>query len=363
VEYRVVQVSDGEDKRIDAVRSDRLVYDLPVGGARGTSLALLSPFGGALVQFLDLPQMFDDDPPYQPLLAVYASPWRGALAVWRSAATDAFTQIGSIDTRASFGTLLSALGPGPSAVFDHGHKVDVELVEGVLSSVTDLQLFAGSNSFAVQTDDGAWEILQARDVELIGPRRYRLHSLLRGVRGTEAHIAAEKPVGARVIVINSALLPVPLATTDIGIAWNWRLGPIGLDFADPKMVSVQYTPTAEGLRPFSPVHIAQPYLRGRLPGDYTFSWIRRDRDLGADSWEAVEVPMSETSEVYEVEILDATTVKRTLRVPSPMALYTAAQQIADWGSTLEPGDTLDIRVVQISAAAGRGAVTTQTLLF
>jgi hypothetical protein len=363
VEYRVVQVSDGEDKRIDAVRSDRLVYDLPVGGARSTSLALISPFGGALVQFLDLPQMFDDDPPYQPLLAVYASSWPGALAVWRSAATDAFVQIGSIDTRASFGTLLSALGPGPSAVFDNGNVVDVELVDGELSSVTDLQLFAGSNSFAVQTDDGAWEIVQARDVELIGPRRYRLHSLLRGVRGTEAHIMAVKPAGARVIVINSALLPVPLATTDIRIAWNWRLGPIGLDFADPKMVSVQYTPMAEGLRPFSPVHIAQPYLRGRLPGDYTISWIRRDRDLGADSWEAVEVPMSETSEVYEVDILDGATVKRTLKVPSPLALYTAAQQIADWGSTLGPGDTVDVRVVQISAAAGRGTATTQTLIF
>jgi len=82
------------------------------------------------------------------------------LAVWRSAATDAFTQIGSIDTRASFGTLLTALGPGPSAVFDNGNTVDVELVDGVLSSVADLQLFAGSNSFAVQTDDGAWEIVQ-----------------------------------------------------------------------------------------------------------------------------------------------------------------------------------------------------------
>jgi len=363
LEYRVVQVSDGEDRRIEAIRSDRLVYDLPVGGARGTSLTLLAPFGGALVQFLDLPQLFDDDPAYQPLLAVYAAPWPGALAVWRSAAEDGFTQIGSIDTRASFGTLLSELGPGPSAVFDTGNVVDVELVEGALSSVTDLQLFAGSNSFAVQTDTGAWEIIQARDIELIAPRRYRLRSLLRGVRGTEAQIAALKPAGARLIVIDSALLPIPLAMTDIGIAWTWRLGPIGLDVADPAMVALSYTPTAEGLRPFSPVHIAQPHLCGRVPGDYTISWIRRDRDLGADSWEAVEVPMSEASESYEVDILDGTTVKRTLTVPSPLALYTAAQQIADWGSTLGPGDTLDLRVVQISAAAGRGTATTQTLIF
>ena len=165
------------------------------------------------------------------------------------------------------------------------------------------------------------------------------------------------------VVIDSALLPVPLATTDIGIVWTWRIGPIGLDVADPTMVELSYTPTAEGLRPFSPVHIAQPHLRGRVPGDYTISWIRRDRDLGADSWEAAEVPMSEASESYEVDIFDGATVKRTLTVPSPLALYSAAQQIADWGSTLGPGDTLDLRVAQISAAAGRGTPTRQTLIF
>ncbi len=73
--------------------------------------------------------------------------------------------------------------------------------------------------------------------------------------------------------------------------------------------------------------------------------------------------MSEASEAYEVDILDGATVKRTFRVPSPLALYTSGQQIADWGSTLGPCDTLNIRVVQISAAAGRGAATTQTLIF
>jgi hypothetical protein len=73
--------------------------------------------------------------------------------------------------------------------------------------------------------------------------------------------------------------------------------------------------------------------------------------------------MSEALEAYEVDILDGATVKRTLTVPSPLALYTAAQQIADWGSTLGHGDTLDIRIAQVSAAAGRGAATTQTLIF
>ena len=45
------------------------------------------------------------------------------------------------------------------------------------------------------------------------------------------------------------------------------------------------------------------------------------------------------------------------------ALYAAAQQTADWGGPLGPGDTLDIRIHQLSALVGRGAPKTVTLTF
>ena len=45
------------------------------------------------------------------------------------------------------------------------------------------------------------------------------------------------------------------------------------------------------------------------------------------------------------------------------AVYTVAQQTEDWGTPLAPGDTLDIRIYQLSALVGRGAPKTVTLLF
>jgi hypothetical protein len=51
--------------------------------------------------------------------------------------------------------------------------------------------------------------------------------------------------------------------------------------------------------------------------------VRRTR-MGGDSWDAVEVPLAEEAERYEVDILDGTTVKRTLATISPSATYTAA---------------------------------------
>ena len=73
--------------------------------------------------------------------------------------------------------------------------------------------------------------------------------------------------------------------------------------------------------------------------------------------------MAEELETYEVEILDSSTLKRVLSTTTTSAVYTDAQQTADWGAPLGPGDTLDIRIFQLSALVGRGAPKTVTLTF
>ncbi|SLN76426.1 hypothetical protein ROA7023_04162 [Roseisalinus antarcticus] len=73
------------------------------------------------------------------------------------------------------------------------------------------------------------------------------------------------------------------------------------------------------------------------------------------------MPLAEELEAYEVEILDDAILKRVLSTATTSAVYTAAQQTADWGAPLAPGDTLDIRIFQLSALVGRGAPKTVTL--
>ena len=111
------------------------------------------------------------------------------------------------------------------------------------------------------------------------------------------------------------------------------------------------------------VHVEQPWRRLRTPGDLTIRWTRRSRALSADSWGAVEVPLAEELEAYEVEILDGAAVKRVLSATTTSALYTAAAQTADWGAPLGPGDSLTIRIFQLSALVGRGAARTVILSF
>jgi len=110
-------------------------------------------------------------------------------------------------------------------------------------------------------------------------------------------------------------------------------------------------------------HVEQPWRRPRSPGDLTIRWTRRSRALSADSWGGLEVPLAEELEAYEVEILDGATVKRVLATSTASAVYSAAQQSADWGALLGSGKTLDVRSYQLSALVGRGAPKTVTLTF
>ncbi|WP_394343029.1 hypothetical protein [Paenirhodobacter populi] len=171
------------------------------------------------------------------------------------------------------------------------------------------------------------------------------------------------PAGARVVILDDSLASLPIAEADLGIPWNWRIGPASRPVNDETYVAQAFKPAGVGLRPFSVAHVEQPWRRSRAPGDLTIRWTRRSRALAADSWSGLEVPLAEELEAYEVEILDGATVKRVLSAATTSVIYTAAAQTADWGALLGPGDTLDIRIYQLSALVGRGAPKTVTLTF
>jgi len=362
-EFRLISVGDAGARSIEARRQDRAVYDLPPGAARAATVARPVTFGVPEVLFLDLPQLSESIPAHQPLIAADAQPWPGEMAVFRSPALDGFSLLTTFGQRAKIGTLAADFYAGPVSRLDLGNALVIDLASGALQSVTDLALFAGANVLAVEAAPGQWEIVQAGTAELIAPSRYRLTQLLRGQRGTEQAMANPALAGARVVILDTTITPLPVAQADIGLPWNWRFGPASRPVSDASYAAAVFTPTGIGLRPFSVGQVEQPWRTARNPGDLTIRWIRRSRALAADSWEAAEVPLAEDSEAYAVEILDGGAVKRTLTTATTSVLYTAAQQTADWGAPLGPSQSLAIRLYQLSALIGRGAGRSVTLTF
>jgi len=363
VDMRLVSVADSTFRSVEALRQDRANYDLPPGNPRPASLATPLAFGTPDVMLMDLPQLREDVAPHRPLLAAHARPWPGEIAVFRSPASDGFELLTTFGRRARMGVLVSDFYAGPTSRFDLGNELIVDLFSGTLESVTDIALFGGANALAVETGAGQWEIVQAGNAELIAPGRYRLTRLLRGQRGTEGAMGDPTPEGARVVVLDDSLTPLPISEADLGLPWNWRIGPAARPPSDDSYVATSFTPEGAGLRPFAVVHIDQPWRRSRVPGDLTIRWVRRSRALSADNWGMGDVPLGEELEAYEVDILDGASVKRTLNANTTSAVYSGADQIADWGALLGRGDTLTIRITQLSALIGRGAGRSVTLFF
>ena len=345
------------------MRTDAAAFGLAPGPEREPRAPKPVVYGPPSVAFLDLPQLRESVPAHQPLAAVYTVPWPGRVAVWRSPGEDGFELVTTLGRPARMGTLVADLYPGPTSRFDLGNVAIVDLAFGTLASVTDVALFGGANALAVEAAPGVWEVLQFGVAELIAPGRYRLSRLLRGQRGTEGAMGTPAPAGARVVVLDEALAPLPVAEAALGLEANWRVGPASKPVSDRSYRALSFTPEGVGLRPFSVGHVEQPWRTAREPGDLVIRWTRRSRALAADSWNAPEVPLAEETEAYEVEILDGATVLRTLSTATTSVTYTAAQQIADWGALLGPGDTLDVRIFQLSALVGRGAPKPVTLQF
>ena len=363
IPLRLVSIADAEARGIEAVGQDREAHDLPPGSPRQSSVSKAVVFGAPEAVFLDLPQLTEDQPAHRPFIAAHAVPWPGEMAVFRSPSTDGFELLTTFGGRARIGALVSDFYAGPTSRFDLGNALVIDLLSGTLESVTDLTLFGGANALALETASGVWEIVQAGTANLIAPGRYQLTRLLRGQRGTEAAMANPAPAGARVVVLDEALASLPIAEADLGLPWNWRIGPASRPVSDETYVVQAFTPVGVGLRPFSVAHVEQPWRKPRAPGDLTIRWTRRSRALAADNWGAVEVPLTEEVEAYEVEILDGVAVKRTLTTPTTSVVYSSAAQTADWGGLLAPGDTLTVRIFQLSALIGRGAAKTVTLTF
>ncbi len=163
------------------------------------------------------------------------------------------------------------------------------------------------------------------------------------------------PTGARVVILDTAVQPLSIAEADLGIPWNWRIGPGTSAPSDVIMQALTFTPSGRGLMPFAP---AQPRMRREANGDLAIRWLRRDRALSADSWVLAEVPMSEAAESYELEILSGGTVLRSVTgLAAPTFTYTASMQTADFGGTVAG---VDVRIYQLGPL-GRGVPLATTL--
>lgn len=344
---RVTEIGDHGTREIEGRSIDPDIYVGAVPRPRDVDGGGLVFDGTPHVAFLDLPLLRGDEPPESGYIAAFQLPWPGAVALYGSPEDAGYVLRASATAPALIGVTLDPLPAGPVAVIDRAARLRVRLSAGELESVTRLQLLAGGNVAAVRNGDGGWEVIQFETATLVGEGVYELSRLLRGQAGTEREMRAPLAAGAPFVLLGTEIARVSIAPAEVGLPLNWRYGPANRDIADRSYAATTHAFVGRGLKPLSPVH-----LRAARDGsgDITLAWRRRTR-VGGDSWDTAEVPLAEDSERYEVDILDGSTVVRTISTTTPACVYTAADQADDFGS---PQSTISVAVHQMSAAYGRG---------
>jgi hypothetical protein len=140
-------------------------------------------------------------------------------------------------------------------------------------------------------------------------------------------------------------VPVVVPTAVPGQEWTLQATTFGESLNHGSLSNV--TLKVNSLKPYSPVH-----LNAVRDGsdNVTIRWVRRTR-IGGGLSDWVDVPLREASEAYEVKLYDGVLLKRSWRVTEPRVVYSAAEQLADFGTV---PSSISVTVSQLSELVGPG---------
>jgi hypothetical protein len=343
--YRIERIVDAVGREAEAVRVDAALHVPNVTPERSLETDLASPPGPVTAVFMDLPLATGSADDHQPRLAVTTDPFTDRIAVYRSLDDDAYDLIATLAKPAIIGATLDPLPVGEP---DRWQRISMRVATqtGALESADRLRVLNGANLAAVEFAPDEWEIVQFREAVLIAPGEYLLSNLLRGQRGTSVLSASEIAAGARFVLLDDAVVPLPMTRDERGLPRHYRIGPARFAPSHLSFVHSVQTFSGVGLMPYAPAHLST--RRDNVTGDLTYRWIRTGR-YGADSWQGVDIPLTEDRDAYRVRLLSGGVLLREAEVSAPDFIYTAAMQAADGA-----GSALEARVAQLSTSFGYG---------
>lgn len=337
--YRIDRIEAGEFQLIEAVRSESAAY-------RPAIIAEIPrPWPAPLtdvpveVRFLDLPLLTGDEVAHAPYVCAVAKPWPGQIAVWSAVSDDNYALNTMLNASASFGITQTALAAAQSGLWQRSAPLRVKLATGILSSASQLEVLTGANLAAIGSGTD-WEVIQFTDAVLVAPDTYEIRQILRGQAGSL--IPDLWPIGSEFVLIDAALQQLSLPLSARGLQRNYRIGRATSGYQAPFVVQATRSFSGLGLRPYTVAH-----LRADPVGiDTRVHWIRRTR-IDGDTWDGVEVPLSETGEAYTVRVMAGADILREQVTNSPSYTYTAAMRATD-------GAGVSIAVAQRSDGFGNG---------
>lgn len=286
------------------------------GGDSGVAgLPLDLPSGTTLLDYFELPWNGSGSAgDRQVYAAVSSTAASGGAALYAVEGSELVPLTTVARANAVCGSLLAPLGASPAMRFEAAQSLDVTFAspDPGLRNVNAEALLRGANRLLVGS-----EVVQFAQAESLGSSDWRLHGLLRGRGGTEAHALAGHPLGETVVLLDDRLAeigPGQLTATPPAM-----IAAIGLGDETPAYAALRNAESS--IAPLSPVH---PHGTMGPGGDMSWCWIRRSR--GSWAWpDTVDVPLVEESEAYLVGVGPVSAPLRSWQVTEPRLELSASE--------------------------------------
>jgi hypothetical protein len=305
---------------------------------------------------LDIPLISDAHNDTNPIIYYGAGPYNpdglfpGATLYSSPDGVDYEEEFASVPSTAglTWGYANGALATATAAVWDRGNSVNVTVKNGELVSATEAACDADPSLNLCLLGD---ELLQFVTATLQGDGTYTLTGFKRGRRGTEWAVGTHAS-GDQFVMLD-AVGNEELGASDIGDTLFFKAVTEGRSVESAFPIEVAYE--AESHKPYAPAHVNA--VKDPSTGDWAITWRRRSR-IGARWTGLSTVPLGESTEEYEVDILDGPggAVLHTYNPVSQSQTYSSADQTTYAGGAVAVGD-LDIQVRQIGdLVEGRNTV-------
>lgn len=163
---------------------------------------LPSIVGQTIGAYLDIPALNDQNDRllYYTGVTGQSPAWYGA-RVQRSIAGSGFQDVATFNFNTIMGVLLEDVPSASEHYTDTTNSVSVRLyTDDVLDSLTDQEFLSEGGAFALEKDDGSWEVMQYRDAEQDSAGDFVLTTLLRGRLNS---VASSHSTGARFVLLDA----------------------------------------------------------------------------------------------------------------------------------------------------------------
>lgn len=331
------------------------IYTSNAKGAEGVSPPTnVSLPGISLVVLMDIPlvdEVSQNAVGYASAMTGFSPGWPGAVLVRSADGGQTWEDLQGYTGKGGIAFAADSLPVSAGLLVDN-RDLNLSFISGEPFSITREQLLTGYN-YAAYGVNGRWEIVRFQTATLNGDGSYTLSGFVRGDKGTEWATGLHQVGDYFILLDDPDNAFIGAAVQTIGLARDYRAVTSGASVDSAS--DVPFTYNGVNLEPLSPVD-AKATRDGS--GNLSATFTRRSR-LGSTWWgNGVEAPIGETTQAYEIDVMDGATVVRTINASTPAFNYSAAEQTTDFGSAQA---SITFRIYQLSEVVGRGFVREVTL--